>query len=67
MSGNFQIQYVTREGKQLQKFVADDIEPASFRAFLKYLYTDKLDGTVENIMGVLHAGERFDASVKYLI
>ena len=57
LTGDFQVQYATREGKQYRKIVIVDIESASFKVFLKFLYTDKLDADAKSIMGVLHAGK----------
>ena len=56
ISGGFQVQYEMRDGKQYQKIVIEDIEPSAFKAFLKFLYTDKLEVNAENIMSVLHTG-----------
>ena len=55
-SSSFLVQHVTRDGKQYQKIVIDDIEPGSFNVLLKFLYTNELDAITENIMGALHAG-----------
>ena len=55
--GKLQVDYITRKDKQYKKIVIEDIEPASFKAFLKFLYTDNLDPTPEDIMGVLHSGK----------
>ena len=58
-TGNWSEQTITRKRKAYQTIEIPDIEPAAFKVFLKFLYTDKLEATPEIIVGVLHAGELF--------
>ena len=55
-TGNYAVENETRDGKLYQKIEIKDIEPNSFRAFLGFLYKEKVEVTPKIVMGVLYAG-----------